>query len=549
MSTQPSVLIVGSGPSGLVAALTFLQNNIPIRIIDKSPSPHPSSRGSGIMPRTQDLLHQLGATDLVEALEPMVPIRTYKPGGLEIERDFLMFTPKEGTPHFPYMNPKMMGQSGTEAYLRGHIAKFSCQVEYGTELRSLEQKEDGVVAHIAKKIGDQETLEIISVQYLIGADGAKGTVRRQLDLPFVGNTQDDVRTVLGDICLTAEGVDRQHIHRFGDPKAALAVLLPSREVDDQNDGWQVVVADPTKDMAILANDETELVNCIKAIVPVEVKFRKLVSVGEWRPNVRMTNTFSVGRVFICGDAAHVHSPAGGQGLNSGIQDSINIAWKLSLVIKHLSPPSLLETYSAERVPVISEMLNLTTEMFYRNRNFSSSGNGFERPEKLRMHGVNYRSSSVVLEERNPGLPETPAYGDAVEGEGRVLVAGDRAPDAPALVDGEGTKYRLFDLFKMTHHTVLVFAPSLDSAKPVLDALAARAGGTVKPVVVLPQAASLLSVDEIDALIVSDGEDYAYSGYQVKQGETYAVAVRPDGFIGAITASVEGVQSYFSKVLL
>ncbi|EIW82601.1 hypothetical protein CONPUDRAFT_151675 [Coniophora puteana RWD-64-598 SS2] len=514
MSTQPSVLVVGSGPSGLVAALTLLQNNIPIRIIDKNPSPHPGSRGSGVMPRTQDLLHQLGATVLVQALEPMVSIRTYKPGGgLEVERDYSMFVSKEGTPHFPYMNPKMIGQSGIEAYLRSHLAKYSCHVEFGTELRSLEQNEDGVVAHIAKN-GDQETLETINLQYLIGADGAKGVLRKQLGLPLVGNTQEDLRTVLGDVCLTAEGVDRQHMHRFGDPKGAMAVLRPCREVGHQNGGWQVLVADPTKDMAMLASDENELVNHIKAVFPTEVSFRKLITVGEWRPNIRMTNTFAVGRVFICGDAAHVHSPAGGQGLNSGVQDAINIAWKLALVIKCLSPPSLLDTYSTERVPIIAEMLNLTTEIFHRN--VLSSNNQYERPEKLRMHGVNYRSSSIVLEERNSGLPQAPAYGDMVEGDDKVLVAGDRAPDAPALVDGKGKKHRFFDLFKMTHHTALIFAPSVDSAKPFSDALATCVGGTVKPVVVLPQAASISSIDEFNALIVSDGEGYAYLGYQVKR---------------------------------
>ncbi|EIW74448.1 hypothetical protein CONPUDRAFT_93942 [Coniophora puteana RWD-64-598 SS2] len=548
MSINPSVLIVGAGPSGLVAALTLLQNNIPIRIIDKSPCPHSGSRGWVVQPRTQDLLHQLGVTDLVQVLEPVVPIRTYKPGeGLKIDKDISLLASKDATAHFPYMDPKAMGQSGIEGFLRGTLAKYSCQVEFGAELRSFEQNEGGVTAHIAKKNGDRETLETINVQYLIGADGAKGVVRKQLNISFLGNTREDVRTVLSDICFTAEGLDREHMHRFGNPKGAMAVIRPCREVGTENDGWQVLAADPMKDMAIFAGNETELLNHIKAVVPADIKFRKLVTVSEWRPNIRMTSTFGIGRVFICGDAAHVHSPAGGQGLNSGIQDSINIAWKLALVIKHLSPASLLDTYSAERVPVISEMLNLTTEIFQRN--VSGGKDQYERPDKVRMHGVNYRSSAIVLEERNSGLPETPAYGDAVEGEDKVLVAGDRAPDAPGLVDAEGTKHRLFDHFKMSHHTVLVFSPDADGAKPFLEAISSRTDGIVRPIVVLPQATCPSYTSESQALVLCDGAGHAYSGYQVKQGETYTVVVRPDGFIGAITSGIGGVQAYFSKVFL
>ncbi|KAF8712019.1 hypothetical protein AX14_013154 [Amanita brunnescens Koide BX004] len=154
----------------------------------------------------------------------------------------------------------------------------------------------------------------------------------------------------------------------------------------------------------------------------------------------------------------VHTPAGGQGLNTCVQDSLNLVWKLSLVHKGLSAPTLLDSYDSERLPVIAEMLNITTGILNKVQASGSLENSMHREQKLTMLGVNYRWSPIVIDEITKAGP-VDAYRALDES---TLVAGDRAPDAPGLTvvkaDAEVAETRLFDLFKATYHTVLVFSP-------------------------------------------------------------------------------------------
>jgi len=282
------------------------------------------------------------------------------------------------------------------------------------------------------------------------------------------------------------------------------------------------------------------------LVPAKFNFKEVIWYGEFRPNIRMVDKFSVGRVFVAGDAAHCHSPTGGQGLNSSVQDSVNLGWKLSHVFKGLSPPSLLETYSEERLPVIAEMLNLTTGVL--NQGAIGTDASFVRPSRLLMLGVNHRASSIVLEEVALGLAPVPAYGDSnVEG---VLAAGDRAPDAPGLVDAKDGEHRFFDVFRTTYHTVLVFAPNVEAATHIINAFDGKYAGVVRAVAVLPGSASLAKDEKAgNVLTLCDTHQHAYTGYRVHEGEARVVVVRPDGFIGASVRSAEGVKRYFAKIFV
>ncbi|EIW82592.1 hypothetical protein CONPUDRAFT_163721 [Coniophora puteana RWD-64-598 SS2] len=545
MTTQfnkPPVLISGAGPAGLIAALVLLRNGVPVRLIEKNDFLHPGSRGSGIQPRTMELLHQLGATDLVDALYPLAGNRSYQFGSLEVVRDEPFVEIKANTVHYPYPNPLMIGQCGFEGYIRGHLAKYECEPELGTELTTFEQDENGVTAHLMKKDGQEET---VHVQYLIGADGARGATRKGLGLPFIGNTPDVFRALVGDVRFTCDKLDYVHWHRFGHVKTKLVMIRPMREVGVNNDGWQIMISGPEIDLdKLLEGTKEDIFSIIHEAVPAKIEFKDLIWKGQWKPNMRMVDNFGVGRVFVAGDAAHVHSPTGGQGLNSSVQDAINLSWKLALVLKNLSPPSILDSYTAERLPVIAEMLNLTTELF--NRAAEGTGNAWQREDRLRMLGVNYRQSPIVLEERSTGLEPVAAYGDAVEG--ATPVAGDRAPDATGIVDADGKEHRLFDLFRTTHHSVLIFASDVDAAEPILAVLRKHSENVIRPVVVLPQGSS--SATGVNgALVLVDRDGHAYSGYKAIEGKTVVTIVRPDGFVGAIVNDVEGTEAYIQKVFL
>ncbi|KAG0702989.1 FAD binding domain-containing protein [Suillus ampliporus] len=541
-STHPPVLIVGAGPVGLVAALTLLQNGIPVRIIDRDPSPHIAQRGPVIWPRSLELFKFLDVPEVNNLGRPMPFIRSYKLGTLEPLEDSLFAPHMEPTPAVPFHAPKMIGQPLLDVVLRHHLEKFSCSVEMDTELRSFEQSEEGVTAVLEKN----GILETFDTKWMIGADGAKSVVRKQLGLTFLGSTRDDFRIITGDIRLKGVGLDRVHFHRFGSFGGRSLLLRPTDEVGE--DGWQFFISDREIALTKIAQSEELIFETIVSFIPTEITFNKLVWVGEYRANIRMVNKFSEGRVFIAGDAAHVHSPTGGQGLNSGVQDAFNLGWKLALVEKGFVDKSLLETFTSERLPVISEMLEMTTAILHES--LTTGEVTLQCNPKLFMLGINCRFSSIVLDEFATPVERRPisAYGVFDEGH---LEAGDRAPDAPNVLQvgrGESDVKTLFGLYRPWYHTVLMFAPSLADATPILGALEACDTSVVRKAVVLPSSAPVAPVAApcVDVILV-DQEGYAHSAYLVEPNQTKVFVIRPDGVIGAIVHGAEGVKKYFSTI--
>ncbi|KAG1727594.1 FAD binding domain-containing protein [Suillus lakei] len=533
-STRPPVLVVGAGPAGLVAALTLLQNGIPVRIIDKDPNPRMGQRGPGIWPRSLELFNFLNVPEVNDLGKPSPMMRSYKPGTFELATESSMVPHTEPNPAIPFVRRAVVFSSShadsqqlLDVVLRRHLEKFSCSVEMGTELRSFEQSDEGVTAVLSKN----GILETFDTRWMIGADGAKGVVRKQLGLTFVGETRDDVRIVLGDIRLKAVGLDRAYWHRFGHIHTRGLSLRPTDEVGE--DGWQFILSGSALDLTKVAQSEELILrdHC--------VLFNKLVWVSEFRANIRSVNKLSEGRVFVAGGI--VHSPTGGQGLNSGIQDAFNLAWKLALVEKGLADKSLLETYNDERMPVISEMLEKTTTILNRAVKTGDVTSG--RTPILFMLGINCRFSNIVLDDlskRTGALDE------------KNLEAGDRAPDAPNMLQvggGESVVKTLFGLYKPWYHTVLVFAPSLADSFPILGALEAYGKDVVRSAVVLPSSAQVTPVASPADLVLVDQEGHAYSAYLVEAGQTKVFVIRPDGVVGAIVHGIEGAKKYFSGIFL
>ena len=215
-----------------------------------------------------------------------------------------------------------------------------------------------------------------------------------------------------------------------------------------------------------------------------------------------------------------------------------------MVYKGLSPPSLLDSYTAERLPVIAEMLNITTGLLNKMHKATTIEGAMKHGKRLNMLGVNYRASPIVVDEYTRAEP-VGAYGDLEEGD---LVAGDRAPDASGLTlvsNGVERETTLFDVFSATYHTVLVFTPDPTRTMGTLEVLKGYPRDVIRPVVVLPQGSVAKTVAKVDTIVDQGG--HAYRAYLAVKGARKVVIVRPDGVAGAIVHGAEGVRAYFDKI--
>ncbi|MEV0287462.1 FAD-dependent monooxygenase [Kribbella sp. NPDC050820] len=407
-----TVLVAGAGPTGLTLAIDLARRGIAVRLIDKATEYFNGSRGDGLQPRTLEVFDDLGVIDEVLSQGRSLPLmRVYLDGTLADERRMAPIL--EPTPDVPYPNAWMLGQSRTEQILRDKLQEYGVHVELGTAIVGFTQYDDSVRAELS-------TGETVNTQYLVGADGGRSFVRKHLGIAFEGTTDESIRMLLGDVA--ADGLDHQFGYWFAkrdNPMAGIA-LTPLAGGDQFQFGAPLDhdEADPTIETLQQRVDEYA--------GPGVAKLRDLTWSTVWRPNVRLAARFRVGRVFIAGDAAHVHPPTGGQGLNTGVQDAYNLGWKLAD-----GREEVLASYENERRRNALRVLGISEELLQKHVDGDESA--MERGENTRQLDVSYRDPADT----------------------RPIAPGDRAPDAP-LVDAQGNKLRLFDLFRGPHETRLRF---------------------------------------------------------------------------------------------
>lgn len=212
--------------------------------------------------------------------------------------------------------------------------------------------------------------------------------------------------------------------------------------------------------------------------------------------------------------------------------------------KGLAEPSLLLTYTEERIPIIAEMLDKTTLLLDKTLKAKSKDDqsGWSRGRELYQLDFNYNWSSIVVDEQ---VTRNAEPGD----DKKIVVAGGRAPDAPGLIsaDPKSTKTNMFDLFGLTHHTVLIFSPSIDQAASIHAHLKRYPDGALRVVIILPAGVSPTSGSSNADFVLEDGEGYAYSNYATQKEDVTVVVVRPDAYIGAAVRGVEGLTKYFGTI--
>jgi 2-polyprenyl-6-methoxyphenol hydroxylase-like FAD-dependent oxidoreductase len=339
------VLIVGAGPTGLAAAISLSRAQIPVRLVDKAAEPSPYSRAIGIQARTLELFEQHRMVEPFLELGHRARVANLYSNGQRLAQ--LDFDPLQT--RYPYL--LFLDQAVTERLLTEHLAGFGVRIERGVELMSFDQGPAKLQASLRHANGRIESLR---PAYLIGANGAHSVVRHGLDVGFAGKTFEQ-SFLLADLQADTEWPDDEFsIFASGE---GLVALFP------MGDGRVRLIADQP---AAESNREAPTIDECRTVIERRIHHRVTVSSLAWssyfRVNSRMVDRLRSGRVFLAGDAAHVHSPAGAQGMNTGIQEAFNLGWKIARVALGMAPDRLLETYHLERHPIGRDVLRQSSFM-------------------------------------------------------------------------------------------------------------------------------------------------------------------------------------------
>ena len=347
--TEPLVLIAGAGPTGLVLALWLTKLGVKVRIIDKTAEPGTTSRALAVQARTLELYHQVGLDDAVVA------------GGVKIRNLNLWVkgrraarVPLERTGEglTPYAFALVFPQDAHERLLIERLGELGIQIERQTELLRFTQHDRGVTATLRRRDGTEEACE---AAYLAGCDGASSTVRGQLGIGFPGGTYTGLFYV-ADVVATGEAVDGDLNVDIED--ADFILLFPLK-----GKGHVRLVGTvrdlPEADHGKLSFEDVRG----KAIEQLKLNIEKVNWFSSYRVHHRVALRFRDRRAFLLGDAAHIHSPVGGQGMNTGIGDAVNLAWKIAAVLKDSAPENLLDTYEPERIPFARRLVATTDRGF------------------------------------------------------------------------------------------------------------------------------------------------------------------------------------------
>jgi 2-polyprenyl-6-methoxyphenol hydroxylase-like FAD-dependent oxidoreductase len=515
MAAETEALIVGAGPVGLTMAAELIRHGMRCRVIDRSGAPSEHSKALVLWPRTLELLDlDDRAAAFVEAGMPAHGARIFA-GGAELAA--LRFDGVASA--FPFA--LMLPQSETERLLAACVERAGGAVERCVELSGWVEQPGGLSAAVRRADGSEER---IRCRWLIGCDGAHSTVRHRLGIEFAGAAEPN-GWLLADVHIDGPlAGDELRIDWHADGILAFFPIAPGRfrVIADCAPGGGDRAADPTL---------ADVQRVVDTRGPGGLIVRDPVWLAGFRINERKVDAYAAGRVLLAGDAAHIHSPAGGQGMNTGMQDAFNLAWKLALVQRGRGRGALLESYSDERSAVgdmvlrnaagMTRVATLRRPAAQHARNallplLAAFGAVRDRiRDTLAELTVHYRQSTLSRDDRG-AVARARAHVDGI-------VPGDRAPDL-AFVDGRsGAPVRLLAALRGTAHHLLVATES-DGAAAVnaLDAAVRRTYG------------DLIHIHRLGAAPAS-GVDLVDSGggFQTACGgeASAAMLIRPDGYIG------------------
>ena len=541
-SSAPSAidcLIIGAGPIGLTLAVELQRFGLACRIIDQNAAPTDKSKALVVWPRTLELLDRAGLSGNFTAAG------MWAHGARMFVGDKQIAHVQIHTPDSAFPVPLMIPQNETERLLNETLERRGLRVERSVTLVKCVDNGDSVTSTLRHADGREE---IVTSAWLGGCDGSHSTVRKQLGIEFAGDFEPN-DWILGDTYLEGPiAADEITAFWHTDGVAIFFPIAPGRFrviADMGLAGGTEKPADPTLPQ-------------IQAIVdrraPVGVRLHDPFWLAGFRIHERKVNEYGRGRAFLCGDAAHIHSPAGGQGMNTGMHDAFNLAWKLALVHHGLAPRSpLLDSYTKER-GAVGDMVLHNAGLFTRVAMIRNPALQF-----LRNHLIEFATKFTAVQQRAIATltelavhyPDSPLNaedpGTAWPGD---LKAGDRLPDAD-LLDHSGKTTRLLSAIGGSKHTVLLIPAAGDNVFPALleqtRHVLARFRKTVQIILVLPNQPTVTLPTDIPVFIDLQGQLRDRLGLRA----TALALIRPDGYLGlrGHTGSLPKLQHHLESYLL
>ena len=526
MSPRVSVLVVGAGPIGLALACHLRRMKVSCRLIEKRSGPSVHSKAIGLQYRVSEVLARLGLIDrFVKEGGSPTTVNIYAGDARLIQ---LQFVTPPGICGRDAFCPRaiLIPQSRTEAILAESFEEMGGHIEWNTELTNYEQYADGVIAQVQTP----DSLQEIAADWLVSCEGAHSVVRRKAAMEFRGKTF-PLAFFMADVQMEgtlSHGENHVWLHQDG---SLAALPLP----DD--DTWRLFV-----EVTRHQDDESVTLDTIRRLMTQRAPNIDATIVGEplwlsdFRINCRMVDHMRDRRVFVAGDAAHIHSPTGGQGITTGMQDAANLAWKLARVCQG-APPSLLDSYQEERLPHAAEVLRetaRTTNLLFAPSPTLRAVRDFIVLPVLRRGWVQRRMfgklSQLHVHYRRSSLSRT-----AGRRYWRGLRAGDRAPDVTFTEGLTGTRTTLFRLMAPMRPVVL-FHNVTDAAQFTARLRALD----VDPYEVAPTAQDRSSSSLPDTF----GDFAGLYGLT----RDFICLVRPDGHIGLISpARPEALIEYLTLI--
>ncbi|GCE28301.1 oxygenase [Dictyobacter alpinus] len=528
MASTTDVLVVGAGPTGLTMANLLAYHNINVRILDKRAGPTEETRALVMHARILELLDKLGLAE--QAINEGQKLRAAELLARGKRFGKLSFQGEEERTPYPFA--LIYTQDQTEHLLQRNLEKTTVRVEWNTELLNLEQTSNGIRATVRQTNGSEE---IIEAGWIVGADGAHSPVRHALSLGFEGESYKQA-LFLADLEL--EGDLNKDQLSIGFTKLGFLAFFPMHG----ERRFRVVSTLPLE----FTNRETltpdEIQQVINTYRGPYITIKRAHWISVYRIHHRMSKRFRVGNVFLVGDAAHIHSPAGGQGMNTGIGDAYNLAWKLALVIKGQAQTTLLDSYEDERMPFARAILNGSDKGFElmtmsqplvqqlkvsglpRLFRFVSSVPALRQRAfwLLSQLWTSYRSSSAVMQSAAP--------------EKKRVQAGDRAPYGIYEIGPDTGKSIFSTLGGLDHHLLLFAGSDPGTASSNLQEIASKVCKLVSTYAA-----------PIHVHIVEAGNRRLHQRYEANTPALFLV--RPDGHI-AYRGSAEDsarLEAYLDRI--